>query len=76
MKINISKWLLLSAIALFAACDDSTKSPEWIWDEEEEETVDAAEKPRYIWIDAAANFPDYAVVYNKNTHQMYQYQLI
>ena len=60
MKINISKWLLLSAIALFAACDDSTKSPEWIWDEEEEETVDAAEKPRYIWIDAAANFPDYA----------------
>ena len=35
--------------------------PEWIWDKDPDTLPPTeTEKPRYIWIDAAANFPDYA----------------
>lgn len=50
---------LLSAViacALFSACSEKYSTPPWIWDNPEP----AGEKGRYIWIDAAANFPDYA----------------
>lgn len=55
----------LGGIFLFAAmaCSDNTIYPEWIWDDNEppQPPVDEAQlKPRYVWIDAAANFPDYA----------------
>lgn len=42
-----------------ASCGkDEPNVPDWEWDEEEE--TDNASKPRFIWIDAAANFPDFA----------------
>ena len=66
MKTNI-KWLALAAAALTlnlgaASCSSESKTPEWEWDdpEPEPEPVPASEKPRFIWVDAAANFPDFA----------------
>ena len=54
----------LAAMCLAAtACDDDRALPEWPWGsgEQEEDTVEVVEaKPRYVWIDAAANFEDYA----------------
>ncbi|MCE4565507.1 family 10 glycosylhydrolase [Maribellus sp. CM-23] len=35
---------------------DDSETPEWKWDD----GVPNADKPRFIWIDAAANFPDFA----------------
>ncbi len=54
----------LFCICLFGGCSDSPENP-WIWnpddkEEEEKPPVPDEEKPRFIWIDAAANFPDYA----------------
>lgn len=49
--------LLGCATAFLSSCEED-KDPGWEW-EEEEDTV-GANKPRYIWIDAAANFPDFA----------------
>lgn len=46
-------------VLLTAACSDSHKDY-WGKPGENEEPVENAEKPRYIWIDAAANFPDFA----------------
>ena len=49
--------LLLAMGLLLTSCGkDKEKEYEWEWEEEE----DAAKKPRFIWIDAAANFPDFA----------------
>ncbi|HIY47326.1 MAG TPA: family 10 glycosylhydrolase [Candidatus Alistipes faecigallinarum] len=66
MKTKI-KWLALAAAALTlnlgaASCSSESKTPEWEWDdpEPEPEPVPASEKPRFIWVDAAANFPDFA----------------
>ncbi|MEN6618201.1 MAG: alpha amylase family protein [Rikenellaceae bacterium] len=53
--------LSLSALSLtniFSSCSKSnTSTPDWEW---EENQVSNADKPRYIWIDASANFPDFA----------------
>ncbi len=50
--------LLLAAIgAIYSSCGSSDKDPDWIWGNDPQES-DA--KPRFVWIDAAANFPDYA----------------
>lgn len=38
-----------------ASCSDDNKADEWWWGDVSEEEI--TEKPRYIWIDAAANFP-------------------
>ncbi|MFV0268715.1 MAG: alpha amylase family protein [Draconibacterium sp.] len=35
---------------------NGTDTPEWEWDDD----IPNADKPRIIWIDAAANFPDFA----------------
>ena len=66
MKTKI-KWLALAAAALTlnlgaVSCSSESKTPEWEWDdpEPEPEPVPASEKPRFIWVDAAANFPDFA----------------
>lgn len=51
------------AFCLAACGDDSKGIPEWDWGEAEPEqgqTDEAEEKPRYVWIDAAGNFEDYA----------------
>ena len=51
--------LILSFMFSLASCGkDEPNVPDWEWDEEEE--TDNASKPRVIWIDAAANFPDFA----------------
>lgn len=39
-----------------ACSNDDDKIPDWNWGGESDNSV----KPRYLWIDAAANFPDYA----------------
>lgn len=63
VKNKISKLLLMvTGLTVTVACSDNSNDiPEWIWDTPnttpEEQTT---EKPRYIWVDAAANFPDYA----------------
>lgn len=46
---------------LISSCEKD-KDPDWEWEEEEEEEEQEEKKakPRYIWIDAAANFPDFA----------------
>lgn len=41
---------------LISSCQKDDKIYEWEWDVENENS----EKPRYIWVDAAANFPDFA----------------
>ncbi len=43
---------------LLSSCNKESKTPEWEWPDEP--VVTNAEKPKYIWIDAAANFPDFA----------------
>lgn len=48
-------FLLLVAITL-TSCQKDDKVYEWEWDPEE----DIIDKPRYIWVDAAANFNDFA----------------
>ena len=57
--------LIFCGVAIFTSCkDDSDGIPEWPWNDnstEEPDDPDGTEaKPRYVWIDAAANFPDYA----------------
>jgi len=44
-----------SVILVLTSCE---KDPELIWEWDDE--VPNADKPRFIWIDAAANFPDFA----------------
>ncbi|MCS2578122.1 hypothetical protein NXX80_22200 [Bacteroides faecis] len=66
MIISLFKMFVGAAICLFASCSDEPKD---YWgdlsdrdDSNEEVPVENpnASKPRYIWIDAAANFPDFA----------------
>ena len=64
MRKSIS-YLFLLAAALFsvAACEDRGKNnlPEWEWPSPGgDPDKPKVEKPRYIWVDAAANFPDFA----------------
>ena len=61
---------LFATVALLlcaTACDDEKghfQTPPWDLEEEEEnqggDKEPAGNKPFYIWIDAAANFPDFA----------------
>ncbi|NDV69700.1 alpha amylase family protein [Dysgonomonas sp. 25] len=63
MKKIFSILLLVFVTTIIFACSSSDDdTPPWRWPDDEEET-DA--KPRYVWIDAAANFPDYADNKNK-----------
>lgn len=50
--------LLLSFISISCSKDDNTV-PDWEWDKDDEHPIDEV-KPRFIWVDAAANFPDFA----------------
>ena len=72
MKIN-RILLLAAAMTFICSCEDAYQYPEWIWNDGTEEpavpedpddpddpgTPDDS-KPRYVWIDASANFSDYA----------------
>ncbi|MEN7547274.1 alpha amylase family protein [Rapidithrix thailandica] len=56
-KYTIALWALCTALIFsVSACNDREEELEWDWDKGK----DNAEKPRFIWIDAAANFPDFA----------------
>ena len=56
--------LLVASGLLMASCSEDKDMPEWPWTPDEPEepdtTVVVNAKPRYVWIDAAANFDDYA----------------
>lgn len=54
--------LVFSTLSMFSACsseDHEDILSKWTWDGNEDTTV-VSDKPRYIWIDAAANFPRFA----------------
>lgn len=49
---------LVSSSLLVGSCGgDHDQEYEWEWDDDDD---GGTEKPRYIWIDAAANFPEFA----------------
>lgn len=60
-KLNHFLFLILicfSAGLVTTSCSkDKNSTPEWEWDNDK---TPNSEKPRYIWVDAAANFPDFA----------------
>ena len=61
----MKKYINILFVALFVilnSCGNNGKDPDWIWDDDDDDdpTETTDEKPRYIWIDAAANFFDYA----------------
>lgn len=53
---------LAAVLLCTAACGDDRgdRLPDWEWGDKNEGVDDNADKPFYIWIDAAANFPDFA----------------
>lgn len=56
----MKKWslsLLLIFMLALTSCGSGEGTPKWIWGSDSTKTT---VKSRYIWIDAAANFPDYA----------------
>lgn len=54
----INRILLLTAtLFLFTMCGDKIDEPEYTFPDPPKSN---AEKPRYIWVDASANFPDFA----------------
>lgn len=57
--IRVSLFAFLFSLTLLSCGKDSPKNY-WTGGGTEEPTTPATEKPRYIWIDAAANFPDFA----------------
>ena len=66
MKKNI-KWFaaVLAALTLgygAVSCGSDSKEPEWEWPDPDPDPdpEPGVEKPRFIWVDAAANFPDFA----------------
>ncbi|MFA7039300.1 MAG: alpha amylase family protein [Proteiniphilum sp.] len=64
----VTSTLLLSWFLLAVACSsDDNQDTEYIFPEGPKENV---EKPRYIWIDAAANFPDFANSREKITRDL------
>lgn len=66
MKLKFSNCLLffcllsLSIVTTSCGGDDDNSSNLWDLDKDKEEQGNKTEKPRYIWVDAAANFPDFA----------------
>jgi len=59
MKDIVRAIFIVSVFVLFGgiSCRDTDKTPEWKWNDETDTNV---LKPRYLWVDAAGNFPDYA----------------
>lgn len=53
--------LFISTFYLFVySCGDKANdTPPWEWDDPDKPD-EKTDKPRYLWIDAAANFPEYA----------------
>jgi uncharacterized lipoprotein YddW (UPF0748 family) len=49
--------ICLTILYLSGSCSKNNKEYEWEWNDG---IVNNSDKPRFIWIDAAANFPDFA----------------
>ncbi|WP_439183377.1 alpha amylase family protein [Carboxylicivirga taeanensis] len=49
--------LCLMSFFSLSSCKDDDNEVTWEWDDEEVANID---KPKVIWVDAAANFPDFA----------------
>ena len=59
-QIIIITLLICSVLFSVVSCNGEDNGlPDWKWDDDDK-TSEGAEKPRFIWIDAAANFPDFA----------------
>ncbi len=62
MNVKFNRFLFLVMVCMtfaggLSSCgNDGDEDLEWEWEEEK----DNSEKPRVIWVDAAANFPDFA----------------
>ena len=63
---RIKKYVIVIALLFIPVClsvvsceKKDNVPPEWKWDEDDK-TVENKDKPRFIWVDAAANFPDFA----------------
>ena len=61
-KQGILLFLLFLPIYLgVVACGkNNDEPPPWKWDEDDKNPVENKDKPRFIWVDAGANFPDFA----------------
>ncbi len=58
---KIRRVVLLLVLITSFSCSDDQNVPEWEWsDGSAEQETSNADKPRFIWVDAAANFPDFA----------------
>lgn len=59
---TLFKYVLSGLLALFLFSCSTSQKDYWKENEEDDDpsVVKNADKPRYIWVDAAANFPDYA----------------
>ncbi len=57
-----SIWLCGMTYLIFCitGCGSDVGTPDWEWSDSSTVSKDTTEKPRYIWIDAAANFSRYA----------------
>lgn len=51
-------YILLFTLTITSCDSKDRNTPEWNWGDGD--SISSTVKPRYIWIDAAANFPDYA----------------
>ncbi|MEG0788610.1 MAG: alpha amylase family protein [Alistipes sp.] len=67
MKMNMKRIVAIALVAFTlgygaVSCGSDTKDPDWEWpDPDPDPDPDpVAAKPRFIWVDAAANFPDFA----------------
>ncbi|MDR0728872.1 MAG: family 10 glycosylhydrolase, partial [Prevotellaceae bacterium] len=54
--------LIALAAGAVCSCSKDSTTPEWEWEEPNipDPDTDDGTKPRFIWIDASANFPDFA----------------
>lgn len=66
MKKNV-KWFAAALVVLTlgygaVSCGSDSKEPEWEWPDPDPDPdpEPGVEKPCFIWVDAAANFPDFA----------------
>jgi uncharacterized lipoprotein YddW (UPF0748 family) len=59
-RINFMRLLVIPVllINMHCSCSKEPSTPDWEWPEEK--PVLNSDKPKYLWIDAAANFPDFA----------------
>ena len=53
-------FVVLLSLVVLSSCKGSSATPAWEWEDPKKEENENAKKARFIWVDAAANFPDFA----------------